>query len=327
MESSYLSLYHSGELEKRAERLWARLASCDICPRQCRVNRLKNEAGFCRSGYLPVVASFCAHHGEEPALSGVRGSGALFFANCNMACVYCQNYQISQEWAPKQSGEMDCQALAEKMLYLQDSLGCHNINLVSPSHFIPQIVRAVSLAVPLGLRVPLVYNSGGYDSLTTLAELDGIVDIYLPDLCYAADVYAEKYSRAPGYVHFARRAIKEMFRQVGELVLDEAGVAERGLIVRNLILPNDISGSGGSLAWLARELSPGVTVSLMSQYSPQHRARQFTELSRAISSAEYASGLEVLDKLGLENGWVQAMSSVLEYLPDFQQESNPFPSR
>jgi putative pyruvate formate lyase activating enzyme len=325
MQPSYLALYHSGELERRAERLWGRLEGCDICPHQCHVNRLKNEVGFCRSGYLPVVASLCAHHGEEPALSGIRGSGTIFFANCNMGCVYCQNYQISQEWTPKQSGEMDCQTLAEKMLYLQDSLGCHNINLVSPSHFIPQIVRAVSLAVPLGLRLPLVYNSGGYDSIATLAELDGIMDIYLPDLRYAADVHAVRYSRAPGYVHNARRAVKEMFRQVGELVLNEAGIAERGLIVRHLILPNGISGSSESLAWLADELSPEVTVSVMAQYSPQYRACRFPELSRAISAIEYALVVETVDKLGLGNGWVQAMSSAREYLPDFQREGNPFP--
>src|SRR4030042_1563308 len=179
IEPGYIALYHSGELERRAQALEARLASCDICPRECRVNRLENEVGFCHSGRLPVVSSVCAHHGEEPAISGARGSGTIFFGNCNMRCVYCQNHQISQDYKAQQSNEMDTHTLAARMLYLQDELGCHNINLVSPPHFVPQIVRALAEAVPMGLRLPLVYNTSGYDSLKTLKELDGIIGIYL----------------------------------------------------------------------------------------------------------------------------------------------------
>ncbi len=324
MELGYINLYHSGELERRAERLEARLASCDICPRECRVNRLEGELGFCHSAYPPIVAAVCAHHGEEPVISGSKGSGAIFFGNCNMRCVYCQNYQISQDWKKQQSKEVDFHTLAENMLYLQDELGCHNINLVSPSHFVPQLVRAVLAAVPTGLKIPLVYNTNSFDSVETLKELDGIISIYLPDLRYASDTWAEKFSQAPGYVAPAREAIKEMYRQVGELEVDEFGLARRGLIVRHLILPNGLADSQDSLAWLAGKLSPAVTVSIMSQYSPQHRAQRIPLLARTISVSEHAAVLKLLDELGLENGWVQEMGASENYLPDFEREGHPF---
>jgi putative pyruvate formate lyase activating enzyme len=324
MEPGYLALYHSGELKRRAERLEARLASCDICPRECHVNRLKGELGFCHSGYLPIVPTICAHHGEEPAISGRRGSGTIFFGNCNMRCVYCQNYQISQDWSRQKSNEMNFHKLAEGMLYLQNKLGCHNINFVSPSHFVPQLVRAVLEAVPLGLRVPLVYNSSGYDSMATLKELEGMIDIYMPDLRYSSNIWARKFSKAPDYVEHARAAIKEMFRQVGELMVDESGVAQRGLIVRHLVLPNNLAGSEESLRWLASEVSPRVAVSLMAQYYPAHRARQFSLLSRTINAAEYGAALKALHEAGLENGWVQEMRSAENYLPDFDKEGTPF---
>lgn len=300
------------------------MASCDICPRECRVNRLKDELGFCHSAYLPIVSSVCAHHGEEPALSGNRGSGTIFFGNCNMRCVYCQNYQISQNWKGQQSNAVDFHTLAENMLYLQDELGCHNINFVSPSHFVPQLVRAVLEAVPMGLKVPLVYNTNSFDSVKTLEELDGVIDIYLADLRYASDRWAKKFSQAPGYAGRAREAIKEMHRQVGELVVDESGLAQRGLIVRHLILPNGLAGSEDSLTWLAGEISPTVTVSLMSQYSPLHWALQIPRLARKISASEYAAVLKLLDKLGLENGWVQEIGAAESYLPDFEREGHPF---
>ena len=323
-EPSYIALYHSGELEHRARSLEDRLASCDICPRECRVNRLKNELAFCHSGYLPIVSAVCAHLGEEPVISGSRGSGAIFFGNCNMRCVYCQNYQISQNWKKQKSKEIDCHTLAERMLYLQDEVGCHNINLVSPSHFIPQLVRAVLEAVPMGLRVPLVYNTNGYDSVASLKELDGIISIYLPDLRYASDNWAKKLSHTPDYVAWARQAIREMYRQVGDLIVDECGLAQRGLIVRHLILPNGLAGSEESLTWLARELSPRVTVSIMSQYLPLHRAQRIPLLSRTISTAEYETVLQLLSDIGLENGWVQEMGASENYLPDFEREGHPF---
>ncbi len=324
MEPGYIALYHSGELRRRAQVLEARLASCDICPRECRVNRLQNELGYCHSGHLPVVSAVCAHHGEEPAISGTRGSGTVFFGNCNMRCVYCQNYQISQNWRKQKSKEMDYHILAEKMLYLQDVLGCHNINFVSPSHFVPQLLRAVVEAVPLGLRVPLVYNTGGYDSITSLKELDGVISIYLPDLRYASDRWARKFSHARDYVTRARQAIKEMCRQVGDLVVDESGLAQKGLIVRHLILPNGLAGSEESLTWLARDLSSTVTVSIMSQYTPMHRAPRVPLLSRKITADEQETVHRLLTDLRIENGWVQEIGAAEEYLPDFEQGSHPF---
>ena len=324
MEPGYIALYHSGELERRARRLEARLASCDICPRECRVNRLEGETGFCHSSRLPIVSSFCAHQGEEPVLSGSRGSGTIFFGNCNLRCVYCQNYQSSQDWEKQRSKEVDFSTLAEDMLYLQDELGCHNINLISPSHFVPQIARALTEAVPMGLKLPLVYNTNSYDSIKTLEELDGIISIYLPDLKYASDVYASQLSEAPDYVARSRQAIKEMYRQVGGLVVDKSGLAQRGLIVRHLILPNGLSGSRESLTWLAKEVSSRVTISAMSQYHPIHRAYQFPLLSRSISPSEYQEVLKVMEELGLEKGWTQKMDAQEDYLPDFEREGHPF---
>jgi len=241
-----------------------------------------------------------------------------------MRCVYCQNYQISQDRRRQESHEIDCRALARRMLYLQDELGCHNVNLVSPSHFVPQILRSVAEAVSEGLRVPLVYNSSGYDSVVTLRELDGIISIYLPDLRYACDKWARKFSASSCYVARARQAVREMYRQVGDLVVDESGVAQRGLIVRHLILPNGLAGSKESLAWLVREISPTVTVSIMSQYMPMHRAPRVPPLARKITVEEHEEVLGLLDDLGIENGWVQEMGSAEEYLPDFEREGHPF---
>ena len=323
-EPGYLALYRSGELARRAEALEARLAECDICPRECGVNRLAGELGFCHSGHNPIVSAVCAHHGEEPALSGTRGSGAIFFGNCTMRCAYCQNHQISQDWRAQRSKETDGHTLARHMLYLQNELKCHNMNLVSPSHFVPQIVRAVLEAVPLGLRLPLVYNTSGYDFLKTLKLLDGIIDIYLPDLRYASDKWARRFSRVRDYVAHNRAAIKEMYRQVGDVVMDEDGMAVRGVIVRHLILPNGLAGSRESLIWLAQEVAPTITVSIMSQYYPAHRAKQIPLLSRTITEAEYAEVVELVNRLGLEKGWIQEMGAEETYQPDFTRDGHPF---
>jgi putative pyruvate formate lyase activating enzyme len=323
----YIPLYHSSELEKRAKRLTARLAACDICPRECGVNRLEDERGYCNSGHRPIVASFCAHYGEEPVLSGHHGSGTIFLGNCNLRCLYCQNYQISQNSAGQKANETDYRKLVEHMLYLQDELGCHNINFVSTSHFVPQIVTAIAMAVPMGLRIPLVYNSNGYDSVKTLKELEGVVSIYLPDLKYAADRWARKLSQAPEYVHHSRVAIREMFRQVGRLELDGNGVAQRGLIVRHLVLPNNLASSAESLTWLSEKVSPRVAVSLMSQYNPCHHAPRIPRLARPISAEEYGEALNALETAGLDEGWRQAMGAEKIYLPDFFQQADPFARR
>ena len=323
VEPGYLALYRSGELQRRAEVLEARLSACDICPRQCGVNRREGEWGFCHSAYRPIVSSVCAHHGEEPALSGRRGSGTVFFGNCNMRCVYCQNHQISQDYRAQRRNEIETSVLAGHFLRLQE-LGCHNINLVSPGHFVPQIVRSVAEAIPLGLKLPLVYNTSSYESLDTLRELDGVVDIYLADLRYASNKWARRFSQAPDYVERSRAAIKEMYRQVGELETDETGVARKGLIVRHLVLPNGIAGSQESLNWLVRETSPKVALSLMSQYFPAHRARRHPLLARPITFEEYEEVSRLVDELGIENGWRQGMDSSRNYLPDFDSETGPF---
>jgi putative pyruvate formate lyase activating enzyme len=322
-ETGYIALYRSGELERRAKALEARLEECDICPRECGADRLKGKLGHCHSGYLPIVSSYCAHHGEEPVLSGSRGSGTIFFGNCNMRCVYCQNYQISQEPENQGNNSIDIHVLAERMLYLQDELHCHNINLVTPTHFVPQIVKAVFEAVPGGLRLPLVYNTSSYDSVKTLKELDGVISIYLADIRYASNELGRKYSRTRNYVDNARAAIIEMQRQVGDLVVDEDGVAQKGLIVRHLILPNRIAGSADSLSWLVKEVSPRVAVSIMSQYYPAHRARKYSEINRKITPEEYKEVTDLVEKLGIENGWMQGMESAENYRPDFN-EKEPF---
>jgi len=319
----YLELYESGELLERAGRLNARLTACDICPRRCGVNRLEGETGICRTGSLAVVASVGAHHGEEPVLSGHRGSGTIFFSGCNLRCCYCQNWQISQAPIMSSGREVTAMELAEKMLYLQNELECHNINLVTPSHVVPQIVAALIEAIPQGLDLPLVYNTSSYDSLATLQAHEGIVDIYLADLRYASDKHSSKYSGAPDYVSHARTAIMEMQRQVGDLVVDNEGIARRGLIIRHLILPGDIAGSEESLRWLVEEVSPNVAVSIMSQYYPSYKAGDFPELNRKITYEEYRRVVRLVNELGIENGWIQDMAAPEHYRPDFTQEK-PF---
>jgi putative pyruvate formate lyase activating enzyme len=323
-QPGYLALFQSGELQKRAEKLLARLEACDICPHRCGVNRLNNQMGFCRSGYLPPVASVCAHRGEEPALSGTRGSGTIFFANCNMRCCYCQNYQISQNETAQQNNIMTIETMAAKMLYLQNELQSHNINLVSPTHFVPQIVQALTLAVPQGLTLPLVYNSGGYEALETIQALEGIVDIYLPDIRYASDEAALKYSGVRDYVTHNRESLKEMYRQVGDLQIGPDEIACRGLIIRHLILPENLAGSGRSLRWIARNLSPEVTLSIMSQYFPCHQAARYPELNRQINYQEYSRVVEVMEESGMGNGWLQEMDAPATYRPDFEREGHPF---
>jgi putative pyruvate formate lyase activating enzyme len=323
-EPSYLNLFRSGQLKNLTEEMEKRQVACNICAQNCGVDRLRGQKGFCRSGILPVVSSICAHHGEEPAISGTRGSGTIFFGNCNMRCVYCQNYQISQDPENQAKNAIDCREMAQKMLYLQNELKCHNINLVSPSHFVPQILKALLEAIPLGLNLPLVYNTGGFDSLATIRALNGVIDIYLPDIRYSDDQAALKFSQSPGYVAHNRAAIKEMYQQVGDLELDENEIAVKGVIVRHLILPESLAGSRRSLTWLARQISPNITVSIMSQYYPCHQAAQYRELSRTITYEEYSKVVDLLEELGLDNGWLQEMDAPANYLPDFNREGHPF---
>jgi putative pyruvate formate lyase activating enzyme len=321
---SYLALYESGELKKRVKELKKRLASCDLCPRNCRVNRNETKDGYCQSGRRAYICSFCDHHGEEPPLSGINGSGTIFLGRCNLRCVFCQNADISQHLKDPESYACSAQEMARIMIYLQNELNCHNINFVSPSHFVAQIVEAVYFAIPLGLCIPLVYNSNGYDSLYTLQQLDGIFDIYLPDLKYADDTMARKYSTATHYTTTSRQAIKEMFRQVGLLEIDKRGIATSGLIIRHLVLPNHISGSIASLHWITEELSPLVTLSLMAQYYPANYAGKIPVLARPLSYHEYAQVLQTLEQLGLENALYQQLNAAEYYRPHFAQGDHPF---
>ncbi len=295
-------LLSKNELAARIDKAYELLEHCRLCPRECGVNRLKNDKlGFCRSGLNPVISSVSPHHGEEPPLSGARGSGTIFFTNCNLRCVYCQNYPISQmgNGAERTPGELACQ-----MLSLQEQ-GCHNLNLVTPTHFMPQILRALGIARERGFDLPIVYNTSGHESLEALRILDGIVDIYLPDMRYSDNAMAMKYSIAPHYREINRAGIKEMYRQVGNLVLDEMGIARRGLIIRHLILPGGLSGTEGVMKFLAEEVSKDVYISLMAQYFPAYRAKEFKELSRRVTSKEYEEAYQAMQKYGLENGWVQ----------------------
>jgi len=297
-----ISAISETELQKRVEAAYKLLESCRVCPRECGVNRLKNDKiGFCRSGLNPVISSVSPHHGEEPPLSGTKGSGTIFLTNCNLRCAYCQNYPISQlgNGTERTPGELACQ-----MIWLQEQ-GCHNLNLVTPTHFMPQILKAFSIARERGFTLPIVYNTNGYESLEALRLLDGIVDIYLPDMRYSVDAVARTYSVAPHYPEINRVAVKEMFRQVGNLVLDEDGIAKRGLIVRHLVLPNGLSGTEGVMKFLAEEISKDVYISLMSQYFPAYKTHELNELSRRITPDEYEEAYQIMQKYGLENGWIQ----------------------
>ncbi|MCB2153908.1 radical SAM protein [bacterium] len=319
----YLALLESGELERRAQALEEMLADCCVCPRECHSNRPGGETGGCRAGINPIVSSYCPHFGEEPPISGKHGSGTIFFGLCNLRCEFCQNYQISQDVAEARGHECTIPQLADRMLALQ-RLGCHNINLVTPTHFVPQIVRALLIAARGGLHIPIVYNTNAYDHLDVLRQLEGIVDIYLPDLKYADPDAARKYSHIRDYPTHARAALKEMFRQVGdEVLLNGDGAARRGMIIRHLVLPNELSGTEDCLEWIATELSPHVSISLMAQYFPAHQAMNHVLLSRRISMREYGRALRACERFGLENVLTQEPISSEYYRPDFTQDE-PF---
>lgn len=319
---AYLALLESGELDRRVEALLGLLEECRVCPRHCRTRRLRDRRGVCRTGRRAEVASFCVHRGEEPCISGRNGSGTVFFAHCNLHCLFCQNYEISQEWRPGQ-GALTAEELAEVYLSLERQ-GVHNLNWVSPSHVVPQAVEALALAARRGLRLPVVYNSGGYDDASTLRLLDGIVDIYMPDFKYFEEGSARELSDAVGYVPNAQAALAEMWRQVGPLRLDGDGVAVRGLLVRHLVLPNGLSQTAEVLRFLATSLGREVAVSLMAQYFPRHRAGNHPLLSRPLGAGEYARALEALEREGLSEGYIQALESAENYLPDFGRGGHPF---
>ncbi|MFN3307564.1 MAG: radical SAM protein [Anaerolineales bacterium] len=282
-------------LEERAETAREHLNHCDLCGWECGVNRLNGKLGVCKTGEVAYLSSFGPHHGEENPLRGWRGSGTIFFAGCNLRCQYCQNYEISHLY---QGYAVTPTELAEIMLHLQ-AIGCHNINLVSPSHVIVPILQALVLARAKGLHLPLVYNTGGYDSLSALGLLEGIIDIYMPDMKYSDAHLAQKYSRIANYPTINQQAVKEMHRQVGDLVIDENGIAQRGLLIRHLVLPNQVAGSGQILRFIAQEISLNTYLNIMDQYRPIFQAHRYSEINRRITSQEYKEVIALARSLGL----------------------------
>jgi len=294
-QPAYLKLLESSELEERVAQAYERLADCDVCAHACHINRRAGELGNCRTGERARISSYAPHMGEEQPLTGFRGSGTIFMTRCNLRCQYCQNHDISQT----DSGyDVEPENLAVIMLELQ-ARGCHNINIVSPSHVVPQIMAGLLIAARAGLRVPLVYNTGGYDSLATLALLDGVVDIYMPDMKYADPELAERYSKIKNYPAANQAAVKEMHRQVGDLQLDERGIATRGLLVRHLILPGNLAGTDQIVAFLAEQISKDTYLNLMDQYRPAYQAHHFPKLNRRITQAEFDAAVELALAAGL----------------------------
>ncbi len=299
----YHALYQSGELLQRVRTAYERLRQCDFCPHNCGVNRIKGEQGRCRSGLKPRIASANLHRGEEPPISGTKGSGALFFSGCTLRCLFCQNFPISQQ----NNGEtITTSELARRIVQLQKR-GAHNINFVTPTHWLPQILAALWLAIPQGFNLPIVWNTSGYETVDALQLLDGIVSIYLPDMKYSDDAQAVELSAADGYREINRVAVQEMLRQVGHLQLDDNGIATQGLIIRHLVLPQGRAGSVETLPWIAEHLGQETTIALMSQYFPAWQAVNREGINRGLTHEEYDVAVEALEDAGLENGWVQEL--------------------
>ncbi len=277
------------------------LKACRLCARRCGVDRTRGEEGFCRSGMLSVVASHNVHRGEEPPISGTMGSGTVFLSGCNLRCVFCQNYPISQLGVGR---EKSIEELGGIMLNLQER-GCHNVNWVTPTHFVPQILAALCWAVERGFRLPLVYNTNGYDAVDTLRLLDGIVDIYLPDMKYADEETARVYSQAPSYPEVNREAVREMYRQAGEARYGADGMLERGMIIRHLVLPHGLAGTEQIARFMAEAFAGKCAISLMTQFFPAHRAREFPEIRRRLHRREFQEALDILHRYELQLGWMQ----------------------
>ncbi len=294
-EPAYLKTHRQGRLRAKVAAADEMLNQCTLCPHRCLVNRHQGELGLCRTGDQPVVSSYSPHFGEEDPLVGTKGSGTIFFTHCNLFCIFCQNWEISHDGAGE---EITARDLAAIMVYLQKK-GCHNINFVTPSHQVAQILAALPLAIEWGLSVPLVYNTGGYDAVETLELLDGVIDIYMPDFKFWDPAVAAQFTQAPDYPEVARRALKEMHRQVGDLVLDEAGVARRGLLVRHLVLPDGLAGTKEVMAFLAHEISPHTYVNVMGQYRPCGRAHEYPSLNRFPSMLELEEAQNLARQAGL----------------------------
>ncbi|MCE1248049.1 MAG: radical SAM protein [Firmicutes bacterium] len=291
----YIETYKAGLLEERIRQAQLYMESCCLCPRYCRVNRLQGEHGFCRTGQEIRVSGITPHFGEESPISGIRGSGTIFFVMCNLGCVFCQNYDISHLGG---GNILSAEELADAMLLLQ-AKGCHNINFVTPTHVIAGILKALTFAVKKGLRIPLVWNCGGYESPEALALLDGIIDIYMPDFKFWHEEKALRYCYAAGYPQAARNAVKEMHRQTGDLKTDARGIAYRGILIRHLVMPDNAAGTEELVRWLSSELSPDTYINIMDQYRPCFKASQFPEINRKITAKEYADAVEWGKQSGL----------------------------
>ncbi len=297
----YLKTFESGELKKRINQLKEKIRTCDLCPWRCRADRKEDDKkSVCGGGYYPKVSSYNLHFGEEPPISGYSGSGTIFLTGCQLRCVYCQNYPISQL---RYGNEYSFEEFADMMIELQHK-GAHNINFVTPTPWIFQILKSLEIAIKKGLEIPLVWNTSGYEDIEALKFLDGIVDIYLTDMKYSDDRYSLKYSKAKSYFSIVKKAVIEMYSQVGDFVMED-GIGKRGLIIRHLVLPENISGFEEILKFLKENVSSNVFISLMSQYFPAYRANEFTELSRKITKEEYNRALYLLEKYGFKNGWIQ----------------------
>ncbi|HOP95366.1 MAG: radical SAM protein [Dictyoglomaceae bacterium] len=294
MISAYIESYKNGLLEKKIDLAYKRLESCDLCPRSCKVNREQGEIGYCNAPYDPVVSNYFPHFGEEKILVGEYGSGTIFFTYCNLGCIFCQNYTISHLGIGKRISIED---LANIMIYLQ-KLGCHNINFVTPTHFVPQILKALYVATENALNIPLVYNTSGYENIETLKILEGIIDIYMPDIKFYSSEISKKLANADDYFEKTKAAVKEMYRQVGSLVLNEKGIAEKGLIIRHLLLPNNFSGLLNWLTFLRDEVSLDVSLHIMGQYRPLYRAEEEPLINRSITSKEYEEAILLAKKMG-----------------------------
>jgi putative pyruvate formate lyase activating enzyme len=294
----YLTLYQSGELLERVRTAYARLAACDLCPHDCGVNRLQGERGICGAGAHPAIASANVHNGEEPPISGSRGSGTIFLTGCSLKCRFCQNFPISQMG---NGYVITTKVLSGRMLKLQRQ-GVHNINLVTPTHYLPQLLAALYLAISQGFRLPIVWNSSGYEKVDALRLLDGVVSVFLPDMKYVDNGTAERLSSAPDYRTHNRPAVGEMLRQKGHLELDDDGVAVKGLIIRHLVLPEGLAGTRETLSWIAGNLGTETHISMMRQYFPAHQAMDTKALGRKITDDEYADAVQALEEFGLESG-------------------------
>ncbi len=295
-QPAYIKLYETGELRKRIDALNKILEDCYLCPRNCRVNRFQGEKGVCRVGSLPMVSSFHPHFGEERPLVGYHGSGTIFLTYCNLKCLFCQNYDISHLGEGR---DVSYEELAGIMITLMRQ-GCHNINFVTPTHQAAQIVSALPSAIEKGLEIPLVYNCGGYESVETIRLLDGIFDIYMPDFKYGSNEAAKKLSAAPDYVEIAKKAIKEMHRQVGDLVIDKRGIAQRGLLIRHLVLPEGLAGTREVMRFISKEISKNTYVNVMDQYRPCYKAFENPPMNRRITDEEFEDAVRIARGEGLE---------------------------